>query len=292
MSRPVKVGIYYKRFSRLAAEVALKVAEECSKRDLKVYVEGTLVGDRGGEDGEIAEAIRRYSTGVFTLERPEVDVIAVVGGDGTLLRVLHMLGDPRIPIMAIRMGRRGYLLDVTPIEIPERVEDLARGRYRVVEYMRLSMKSSGVAAPPALNEVAVVSTGTGRSKVIRLKIYKDDKHLYFMEGDGVIVATPIGSTAYSMAAGGPILDHSLKGFVITPLAPVQTWLRPIVVDMDSRIKIAVAEDSQEAYAIVDGQFSVKIEPGGSIIVERHPHPARIIRFHDIDNAYDRIFMRQ
>jgi len=286
----VRVGIYYKRSSRLAAEVALKVAEECSKRDLKVYVEFTLLeGDR--ESSDIAEAIKRRSSGVYSLESPEVDVIAVVGGDGTLLRVLHMLGDPKIPIMAIRMGRRGYLLDVTPIEIPERVEDLVRGRYRVVEYMRLSMERDGVRAPPALNEVAVVSTGMGRSKVVRLKIYKDEKPLYFMEGDGVIVATPIGSTAYSMAAGGPILDHSLKGFVITPLAPVQTWLRPIVVNMDSKIRIAVAEDSLEAYAIVDGQFAVKIEPGKTVLVERHPQPARIMRFHDIDNSYDRVFMR-
>jgi len=82
--------------------------------------------------------------------------------------------------------------------------------------MRLSIRDNETIYPPALNEVAIVSIGMGRSKVIRLKIYKDDKPLYFMEGDGIIVATPIGSTAYSMAAGGPILDHSLKGFVITP----------------------------------------------------------------------------
>ncbi|MEM4970244.1 MAG: NAD(+)/NADH kinase [Sulfolobales archaeon] len=287
----MRIGIYFKRFSRLAAEVALKVAEECFKRNLNVYIERALIEDGDPENRDIIDLMKRYSIGAFRLEAPEVDVIAVIGGDGTLLRVLHMLGDPRIPIMAIRMGRRGYLLDVTPIEISERIEDLTKGRYRVIEYMRLAVREGEARYPPALNEVAVVSTGMGRSKVIRLKIYKDDKPLYFMEGDGVIVATPIGSTAYSMAAGGPILDHNLKGFVITPLAPVQTWLRPIVVDANSKIRIGVAEDSPEAYAIIDGQFSIKLQPGRSLVVEKHPDPARVIRFHDIDNAYERLFMR-
>ncbi len=287
----MRIGIYFKRFSRLAAEVALKVAEECSRRNLSVYIERTLIESRDLENKDIVDLMRKYSAGVFKLEAPGVDIVAVIGGDGTLLRVLHMLGDPRIPIMAIRMGRRGYLLDVTPIEISDRIEDLTKGRYRIVEYMRLGIRDSETIYPPALNEVAVVSTGMGRSKVIRLKIYKDDKPLYFMEGDGVIVATPIGSTAYSMAAGGPILDHNLKGFVITPLAPVQTWLRPIVVDANSKIRVLIAEDSPEAYAIIDGQFSVKLQPGRSLVVERHPDPARVIRFHDIDNAYERLFMR-
>ncbi len=287
----MRIGIYFKRFSRLASEVALKVAEECSRRNLSVYIERTLIESGDLENKDIVDLMKKYSAGVFKLETPGVDIVAVIGGDGTLLRVLHMLGDPRIPIMAIRMGRRGYLLDVTPIEISDRIEDLTKGRYRIVEYMRLSIRDNETIYPPALNEVAVVSTGMGRSKVIRLKIYKDDKPLYFMEGDGIIVATPIGSTAYSMAAGGPILDHNLKGFVITPLAPVQTWLRPIVVDANSKIRVLIAEDSPEAYAIIDGQFSVKLQPGRSLVVERHPDPARVIRFHDIDNAYERLFMR-
>lgn len=287
----MKIGIYFKRFSRLAAEVALKVAEECSRRNLDVYIERTLIENEDLENKDIVDLMKKYSVGVFKLETPGVDVIAVIGGDGTLLRVFHMLGNPRIPIMAIRMGRRGYLLDVTPIEISDRIEDLTKGRYKIVEYMRLSIRDNETIYPPALNEVAIVSIGMGRSKVIRLKIYKDDKPLYFMEGDGIIVATPIGSTAYSMAAGGPILDHSLKGFVITPLAPVQTWLRPIVVDANSKIRVLIAEDSQEAYAIIDGQFSVKLQPGRSLVVERHPDPAKVIRFHDIDNAYERLFMR-
>jgi len=287
----VKIGIYFKRFSRLASEVALKVAEECSRRNLDVYIERTLIENGDLENKDIVDLMKKYSVGVFKLETPGVDVIAVIGGDGTLLRVLHMLGNPRIPIMAIRMGRRGYLLDVAPIEISDRIEDLTKGRYKIVEYMRLSIRDSETTYPPALNEAAIVSIGMGRSKVIRLKIYKDDKPLYFMEGDGIIVATPIGSTAYSMAAGGPILDHNLKGFVITPLAPVQTWLRPIVVDANSKIRVLIAEDSPEAYAIIDGQFSAKLQPGRSLIVERHPDPARVIRFHDIDNAYERLFMR-
>ncbi|MDT7888924.1 MAG: NAD(+)/NADH kinase [Desulfurococcales archaeon] len=288
----MKIGIYFKRFSRLASEVALKVAEECFKRKLEVYIEKTLVDQKEVENRDVVELVVKHSVGVFMLEDPEVDVVAVIGGDGTVLRAFHMLGNPRIPIMTIRMGRRGYLLDVTPIEIPDRIEDLARGRYKIVEYLRLGVKDLEISPPPALNEVAIVSIGIGRSKVVRLKIYKGDKPLYFMEGDGIIIATPIGSTAYSMAAGGPILDHNLKGFVVTPLAPVQTWLRPVVVDMNSKIRVSISEDSPEAYIIIDGQFTTKLQPGSSITVEKYPDPARVIRFHDIDSAYDRLFMRQ
>jgi Predicted sugar kinase len=146
----VKIGIYFKRFSRLAAEVALKVAEECSRRNLDVYIERTLIENEDLENKDIVDLMKKYSVGVFKLETPGVDVIAVIGGDGTLLRVFHMLGNPRIPIMAIRMGRRGYLLDVTPIEISDRIEDLTKGRYKIVEYMRLSIRDNETIYPPAL----------------------------------------------------------------------------------------------------------------------------------------------
>lgn len=283
----MRIGVYFKPFSRLAGDVALRVIDECMKRGAEVYVEESLLNRNLRSMGlSIPDSI-----GKFSLSNPAVDVIAVIGGDGTLLRVLHALRDPRIPIMAIRMGKRGFLLDVTPLEISERIGDLIEGRYKIVNYLRLRAVSEVGELPPALNEVAVVSVGTGRSKVVRLMVYKDDKFLYYMEGDGIIVATPVGSTAYSMAAGGPILDHGLEAFVITPLAPVNIWIRPMVVKAGSTIKITLTEDSTEAYAIADGQKSIKLDPQSSITITLHDEPARIIRFHDISNVYERIFPR-
>jgi len=284
----LRIGVYFKPFSKLASDVALKVIDECIRRGAEVYVEESLLNDKNLRGMGLSIPV---SIGRFSLSNPAVDIIAVIGGDGTLLRVLHTLRDPRIPIMAIRMGRRGFLLDVTPLEISERIGDLIEGRYKIVSYLRLRAASEVGELPPALNEIAVVSIGTGRSKVVRLKVYKDDKFLYYMEGDGIIVATPVGSTAYSMAAGGPILDHELRAFVITPLAPVNIWIRPMVINAGSTIKIILAEDSAEAYAIADGQESIKLNPQSSITITVHNEPARIIRFHDISNVYERIFPR-
>ncbi len=282
----MRIGLYFRPSSRLAAEVALKVVDEGTRHGAEVYVEESLLKEPGA-----SQIISSRKIGVFNINRPDVDVIAVVGGDGTLLRVLHMLRDHVIPIMTIRMGRRGFLLDVTPIEISERVVDLMKGRYTIVNYTRLSARIVGREdLPPALNEVLVVAAGN-RSKVIGLKVFKEDRLLYYVEGDGVIVATPLGSTAYSMSAGGPILDHNLRGFVITPLAPVQIWLRPLVVDIGSKIGIVVAEDSIEGYVVVDGRSSSKISPGESVLIEAYHKPARIIRFHDINISLDRLFPR-
>lgn len=280
----MKIGVYFRPSSRLAVEIASRVVSEGIRNEAEVYIEESLLKEPGA-----SAIISSGRVKVFSINKPLVDVIAVIGGDGTLLRVLHMLGNHRIPVMTIRMGRRGFLLDVTPLEISERIRDLVQGRYTVVDYTRLSARIGGEEMPPALNEISVVSST--RSKVIRLKAYKDNKFLYYMEGDGVIAATPLGSTAYSMSAGGPILDHNLKGFVITPLAPVQTWLRPVVVDLRAKIGIVLAEDSVEGYVIVDGQSSTKIAPGGSVLIEVHREPARIIRFHDINIQYERIFPR-
>lgn len=280
----MRIGVYFRPSSRLAAEIASRVVSEGIRNGAEIYIEESLL-----KDPMASAIISSRGIKAFSIDKPVVDVIAVIGGDGTLLRVLHMLGNHRIPVMTIRMGRRGFLLDVTPLEIPERMRDLVQGRYTIVDYTRLSARIGGEEMPPALNEVSVVSST--RSKVIRLKMYKDNRFLYYMEGDGVIAATPLGSTAYSMSAGGPILDHNLRGFVITPLAPVQTWLRPVVVDLGARIGVVLAEDSVEGYVIVDGQSSVKIVPGGSVLIEVHREPARIIRFHDINISYERIFPR-
>lgn len=281
-----RLGLVYKQRSRLAAEVAARAAEEWLRLGGEVFVEESLF-----EDPEAMIIREKLGVGVFSLRRPEVDVISVIGGDGTLLRTLHRLQDSRVPIMTIRMGRRGFLLDVTPIEVPHRVRDLFEGRYSVVEYLRLKASTGSGELPPALNEVVVHLARLERSKVVRLKIFKDDKMLFYMEGDGAIIATPVGSTGYSLSAGGPVLDHALEGFVITPLAPVQTWLRPLVVDASSSIAVAVAEDSIESVAVADGQASLKLSPGDRIVIRAHEEPARIIRFHDISLIYDRLFPR-
>ncbi len=272
-----RIGLYYKNSSKQAVEVASLIVDEVYRNGARVYVEESLK-DIGNVDGR------------FSFSSPDIDVLIVVGGDGTLLRALHGLGDRDIPVMTVRMGRRGFLLDVSPLEARQRVRDLLAGRYSVEEYIRLEAELRGERLKPALNEVAVISMYTGRTKVIRLNIYKDDSHLYSIDGDGIIVATPIGSTAYNLSAGGPILDPRADVYVATPLAPVQLWLRPIVFPSTSIVRVRVREDSQEAYVSIDGQEIRRIDPGEELYIRRHSRNAKIIRFTE-GWFYERLFHR-
>ncbi|MEM2018844.1 MAG: NAD(+)/NADH kinase, partial [Zestosphaera sp.] len=166
----------------------------------------------------------------FHIGKDDVDIVVVIGGDGTVLSTLHLLRDSEVPVATIRYGRRGFLCDVPPYEYSEMVSRIASGDYKLVEYMRLKAEVRGVGAtPPALNEIAVVSSGSGRAKVIRLYVHKDDEEVYRrLVGDGVIVATPVGSTAYSLAAGGPVVDPTMRALIVTPLASITLCTRPVI----------------------------------------------------------------
>ncbi len=220
---------------------------------------------------------------VFDISRDPIDVVIVIGGDGTLFRVLHTLGDRCVPIMTVRMGKRGFLLDVDPSEARSRLRDLVEGRYKLVEYPRLCavIHPKAKRLPYALNDVVIKSWGPSETKVIRLSVTVDDEYVYGVDGDGIVVATPLGSTGYSLAAGGPILDTSLRGFVITPIAPMQLGIRPIVVDMARTIRIRLLESSGPAACVVDGQSVEVVRPGEMVEISRAHVPATIIRFRDI-----------
>lgn len=228
----------------------------------------------------------------FHLGKDDVDVIVVIGGDGTVLNTLHLLRDADIPIATIRYGRRGFLCDVPPYEYSEMLSRIASGDYKLVEYMRLKGEVKGVdTIPPALNELAIVSLGSGRAKVIRLYIHKDSEEIYKrLVGDGVIVATPVGSTAYSLAAGGPVVDPLMRALIITPLASITLCARPVVLPPNSEIKVTVAKDSPEALLIVDGAFSIVLKPKDTVTIREHHKPAKFIRFY-LGDYYVRIFER-
>jgi NAD+ kinase len=228
----------------------------------------------------------------FHLGKDSVDMIVVIGGDGTVLNTLHLLKDADVPVATIRYGRRGFLCDVPPYEYSEMISRIASGDYKLVEYMRLRGEVRGMeVTPPALNEIAVVSSGSGRAKVIRLYVHKDGDEVYRrLVGDGVIVATPVGSTAYSLAAGGPVVDPFMRALIVTPLASITLCTRPVVLPPDSEIRVTVAKDSPEALLIVDGSYSLALKPKDSVIIREYHKPAKFARFY-LGDYYVKIFER-
>ncbi len=226
----------------------------------------------------------------FTLGKDDLDMIIVVGGDGTVLNTLHLLGDKAIPVATIRYGRRGFLCDVAPFEYTDMIDRIVNGRYRIVKYMRLKAVWRGTTLPYALNEYAVVTSGSARTKVARVHVWRDSDEIYYIVGDGVIVAPPIGSTAYSLAAGGPVVEPTMKAIIITPLAPITFCCRPVVLPPECRVRVVVSRDSPPLEVISDGNYSITASPSEEIVISEAPTPALFARFY-VGDYYARLFER-
>ena len=226
---------------------------------------------------------------VFRVGIDPIDLVAVIGGDGTFLRTFHRIGYKEIPVMAIRIGRRGFLLDVKPEEALERLKDVVEGRYMVLKYMRLEASSdrSGISMPLALNDIVIVGWSYTRAKIISLSIYVDGEHLYSIDGDGVIVATPLGSSAYVLSAGGPIVDVDLESIVVVPLAPIQFNAKPVVLSSNKTVEVKILGDSGPTACIVDGQSIEMVNPGETIVIRKAVSRAKVLRFHRV-NTYARL----
>lgn len=270
------VGVAVKRGSEQGYAIA---------RELLIY--GKELGLDMLVDEEVVEDVNWSNT--FRLGIDPVDVIVVIGGNGTLCRTLHKLGDMVIPIMTVRMGRRGFLLDVPPSEARDRLRDLVEGRYTVVDYMRLrvTIESRESALPLALNDVVVQSWGPSKTKVVRMDVYVDEDMLYSVDGDGVIVSTPLGSSAYALAAGGPLVDTDLESLIVVPLAPLQFNAKPVVLSPKRVVRIHVAMESGPVACVVDGQSIELLKPGDTVKVYKAEKPAKIIRFARV-NTYARL----
>ncbi len=277
------LGVVPKLGSPEALGLALRVARYAEQRGLRVFVDSRARG--------LVEWHSYFTPGV---ER--VDAIAVIGGDGTILRTVHMLGDSDVPVLTIRHGRRGFLADVPPHDYALAIDRLLSGSYSLHEYMRLGVEVAGVGGLPyALNEAAVITASGFRGKVSRLRVLKHSREgaperVLSVVGDGVIVSTPLGSTAYSLAAGGPILDPLMEAIVVTPLAPISLCSRPVVLPSSARVVVEVSGDSVPVELYVDGAPFSELGPGSSVIVTRAPRPARFVRFF-AEDYYSRVFER-
>lgn len=277
------IGIVPKYGSKDALVLAEKVLKYAEEKGLRSYL-----------DSRMRDLISwpRY----FILGKDTVDVVAVIGGDGTLLRTIHLLKDTALPVMTIRYGKRGFLADVPPHDYALAIDRLLRGHYIVHEYMRLAVSVDGAGdLPYALNEAVIATAPEYRGKVCRLVVMRQvpgsiQERVLGIVGDGVIVATPVGSTAYSLAAGGPIVDPLMKAIIVTPLAPISLCSRPVVLPEDIQVTIEVSGDSNPVELYIDGMSFMKLRPGTAVRIVKAPTPARIIRFF-IEDYFSRVFER-
>lgn len=211
----------------------------------------------------------------------QADLCIVFGGDGTLLAAARRVAPAGIPMMGVNMGKLGFLADFSVEQMTEHLDDVLAGKVQPVERMMLQVDLGGdgtggekAFTSLATNDVAI--TAGPPFRMIELCVNRGDDRIATYMGDGVIVATPTGSTGYNLSAGGPIIEPTLEAMAITPVAPHTLSMRPIVVGSDATIRIAAARTNPGTTLFVDGQVSTPVREGQAVQIRRAESRARII----------------
>lgn len=232
-------------------------------------------------------ALTTLAARVETVERDAlprvVDLLLVLGGDGTLLGMADRIGraGTTVPILGVNFGSLGFLTEVTLAELYPALEEALAGRALVED--RLMLRSETVrAGKPLADEIAlndVVVARGARAPLIDLSVWVDDQFLMSVKADGLIVSTPTGSTAYNLAVSGPIVHPHVDAFTITPIAPHTLTNRPIVIPASHvvRIQPMIGERSLDSFVTFDGQAGFQLMAGDMVTVRRADHRVRLIR---------------
>jgi len=256
--RPNKIGLIGHTGKPGVAELTRTLAQQLEAKGLTVLVET--------KTAELAGIAAKHV--ILDLGR-EADLLVVLGGDGTILHTVGQLGDNIKPVFGINMGALGFLTCANSTASAEAVECIASGRMVFSErsLLDVAVNSNGnVSRMIALNDV-VLSRGEV-SRLVRLKTSVNGEVLTEFNADGLIVATPTGSTAYSLSAGGPILAPESGAFVITPICPHVLTNRSIIVDENAQIEIEVTEREYPVFLTVDGREPVRIELGATVQIKK------------------------
>jgi len=217
-----------------------------------------------------AQVVACDFTGEEDLSEVEADLAIVLGGDGSILRAAHQMGKRQLPVIAVNLGRLGFLADLSPAELPGILSDVCRGNPPVIEHLmfecRVLREGVTVQQQLGLNEVAV-QTGPPFA-IMDIDLYIDSELVTTYSCDGLIVGTPVGSTAHCLSAGGPILRKDLQAFVIVPISPHTLTNRPVIDSANRVYELVVAEPNSRTSAIVDGRVLCTLEPGDRVRVEQ------------------------
>ncbi len=207
------------------------------------------------------------------------DLVIVVGGDGSLLGAARVLSRFDVPVLGVNRGQLGFLTDISPKNFEEKFAEILEGKYTEEErfLLKIVVRRDGeiVGEADALNDM-VLHPGKA-TRMIEFDLFVEGSYVYTQRSDGLIVATPTGSTAYSLSGGGPIMHPKLDALVLVPMFPHTLSSRPIVVDGNSDLRLIISEDN-ETYPIVscDGQVSINLAPGDVIHISKHQHKLKLI----------------
>jgi len=243
-----------------AVKLALSAFNELRERGYNVILDSNL--DGGKEE--------------FDESNQQIDAILVFGGDGTILKTLKRWIN--IPILGINCGRVGFLTEIEPDELIKAIEKFERNEFFYEKYTTLSIESVEYPNPIAVNDIVVISDKTGR--IITLKVSINNKQLYTFNGDGIIIASTTGSSAYSRSAGGPLIMPTVDAFSIVAICPFLGRVYPLVVPPETEIKVINASKYRDGNVVIDGEIYCKLKYEESITVTKSEKKVNFVRFSD------------
>ncbi len=264
----MKVGIVGRIENSEVVDLTRTLVEKFNSLNVEVYLEKKLADLACYNNYTELENIHKHS-----------DVVIVLGGDGTFLAVSRILSGTDIPVVGINMGYLGFLTEVTREEALELVDIIAKGAYEVENREMISAKvirkNKQFCNYDVLNDV-VISRGIV-SRVVDLSLEINDKQISTFKADGLILATPTGSTAYSLSAGGPIVFPALPLTIITPICPHTLTYRPLVVSNKRIIRVRSLTDNTQLHLTLDGQISFDLMMGDVVEVTKSEKSVKFIR---------------
>ena len=261
MTTPRRIGFAYNPTKEEAVTLASRATAWCAWNDIATWAIAA------GDTAPLVEAL------------PSVDVVVVLGGDGTFLRAARAVAEVTTPIVGVNLGKIGFLSKAEAHELEGLLERVVEGRYRLDDRMALrgEIRGEGGGAPRhafvALNDVVVARGSLAR--VVHLDVEIGPSHLATLIADGLVVASPTGSTGYSFSAGGPILDPLSRNLILTPIAAYLAALGSVVVSADQVVRCRVVQ-AHEALVAIDGREDYVLQVGDTVTIAAYERPIRFL----------------
>lgn len=273
----MKAGVISRPDDRGALDLARDIAKYLGERgvDVQLETETALGMDNPGGNMDLGEM--------------SPDFMVTVGGDGTILRTAMQMQEPGTPILGVNKGSRGFLTEVAPENVNDALDRVLKNDYWIERCIKLSSRQleTGKVFPDSLNEVLLASSMPSKAIDVRIKV--NGEPLIEIQSDGVMVSTPVGSTAYNLSAGGSILHPELKNVILTAISPY-SYFRSIVIPDRSIVTMELLKPKAEGMVIIDGRDYTDTKLPTTIEVRFSEHKAKFIRFRSFYERLERRFV--
>lgn len=273
----MKFAIFGSMFGERSAEAEAQICRVCEslrRHGQEIYLPENFFLSL---PGDVQQKVKSFAT--LFVELPNVDMAISVGGDGTFLRTSSIVGNSGIPVLGINTGRLGFLAAINFADVEDTFDEIVNGKYKIEERTLLKLTSDESSKPfgyhiYALNEVAILKQDT--ASMLLIHAYINNEYLTSYQADGLVIATPTGSTAYSLSAGGPVLTPTTPSIILSAIAPHNLTSRPLVVDDNSCVSLRVESRSHTFLVSIDGQSQVFNENVG-LEIRKAAHRLKVVK---------------